>query len=226
MISIILIEPENSGNIGAVARVMKNFGFKDLVLINPKSKINQDSRNRAKHAQDILDSVKIKDFSYLKNFHTLIATTSKLGSDYNVPRSPILPDQLSSKLSSFVSKNKIGIVFGRESSGLTNEEINLCDFSVSIPASSVYPSLNLSHSVAIICYELFKFKKNITSHFVLASDNDKKHLLSLIDNFLDKLEFSVPSKKNTQKLVWKKVVGKSFLTKREAFALMGFFKKL
>lgn len=230
MISVILVEPENSGNIGAVARAMKNFGFSELVVINPKVKVNTiTSRKRAKHAEDIIKKAKIKDAKYLKSFDYLIATTSKLGTDYNIPRSPLAPSQLLEQLNpGLIKDKKIGVVFGRESQGLYNNEIAMCDFVVSIPSSSQYPSMNLSHAVTIILYELSKLdsSQKITDRFVYASSQDKEQLLKGVNKVIDSIKFSTESKKETQHIVWKRVIGKSFLTRREAFALIGFFKKL
>ena len=223
MISIILIEPETEGNIGAVARAMKNFGFNNLVLVNPKCKLGKEAKNRAKWANDILKKAKI--VKKMPKMHTLVATTSQLGTDYNIPRSPISPEQLSEKIN--INK-KIGIIFGRESSGLTNKELALSDFVVTIPSHKKYPTLNLSHSVAVICYELSKKhrKAKIGERIKAAEKKDKEHLLKLINNKLKNMEFATPSKRKTQKTIWKRIIGKSFLTKREAFALMGFIKKI
>ena len=86
MISVILIEPEHSSNVGAVARAMANFDFAELVLINPKcNHLDKDAILRAKHsALKILKNAKVKDFSYLKQFDYLIGTTAKIGTDYNI----------------------------------------------------------------------------------------------------------------------------------------------
>ena len=93
MIYIVLIEPEIEGNIGAIARSMKNFGLKNLILINPKADHTSDeARCRAKHAQDILDNIKIKDISFLKTMDNVFGTTAKLGTEYNIPRTPITPE--------------------------------------------------------------------------------------------------------------------------------------
>jgi TrmH family RNA methyltransferase len=208
----------NSGNVGAIARSMANFGFSKLILVNPKcNHLSQTSRNRAKWAQDVLKKAKI--MKKIPKFDTLVATTAQIGTDYNIPRSPISPKQLSS-----VCKGKIGIMFGRESSGLTNEEILQADFVVSIPASKKYPVMNLSHSVSVILYELSQ--EDHTSHIVLASSAEKKQIMKMLKSKLDKMDFKTKEKKQTQIKVWKRILGKSFLTKREAYALMGFFKKL
>jgi len=113
MISIVLIEPEWASNVGAVARVMGNYDFNNLILIDPKCNIDDlDAIKRAKHAVKILKKAKIKNWEYLDKFDYLIATTSKLGSDYNIPRSPINPEQLSEKINEGNLRNKkIGVVF-------------------------------------------------------------------------------------------------------------------
>ncbi|MEE9525976.1 MAG: RNA methyltransferase [Candidatus Woesearchaeota archaeon] len=218
MITIILVEPKNSGNVGAIARAMANFGFSKLVLVNPKcNHLSQTARNRAKWAQDVLKKAKV--VKKIPKVDTLIATTAKIGSDYNIPRSPISPSQLSK-----LAKGNIGLLFGRESIGLTNEEILQADFVVSIPASKKYPVMNLSHAVTILLYELSQ--EDHTSHIQLASEADKKQILKLLNQKMKKMSFATKEKKQTQIKVWKRMIGKSFLTKREAFALMGYFKKL
>ena len=228
MIEIILMEPRKQENLGAVARAMKNFDFENLVLINPKCKIGVKARKVAKHANDILDKAKIKKYDYLKNYDYLIGTTAILGTDYNIPRNTISIGQLSDKINKIKNKAKIGILIGRETIGLKNEEINLCDILVTIPSSKKYPTLNISHSAAIMLYEIFKKISNekSDSHINFATKKDKEIIQKYINKTLDKLEFSTKEKKETQKKVWKRVIGKAMLTKREAFAVMGFLRKL
>ncbi|MBI1969066.1 RNA methyltransferase [Candidatus Woesearchaeota archaeon] len=227
MISLILLEPEYPSNIGAVARVMANFGFSQLVLINPKCNyLHMDAVMRAKKGSSILKKAKIKDFSYLKTFHTLIGTTAQLGTGFNLPRSPMTLEQLAELLEGKRRAN-IGLLFGRESIGLKNKEIAQCDFMVTIPAEKQYPTLNISHAVAVVLYVLHrKFKEGHTDHILLASKRDKEQILKMLNEVLDTLEFSKPEKKETQKKVWKRIVGKAFLTRKEASSLMGFLRKL
>ena len=118
------------------------------------------------------------------------------------------------------------MIFGRESNGLTNKEVEECDFVVAIPSSKKYSALNLSHAVAILLYELAKSKEHISSHIVFASKAEKDQLMKLLKIALKKMEFTTPEKRQTQVKVWKRMLGKSFVTKREAYALMGFFKKI
>jgi len=224
-LTLVLVETSNPGNLGAVARVMANFNLSKLVLVNPKcSPKDIDALVRSKHAYQILKKAKIvKNLDDVRADY-LIATTAQLGTDYNIPRSPLSPELLTEKI-----KNKrFAVVFGREGDGLTNEEILKCDFSVAIPSSTKYPTLNLSHAVSIICYEIFKHskEKKLGGHINYASKKEKDVLLKTIYSVLNKIRFATKEKKQTQKIVWRRMLGKAVLTRREAFALMGFFKKL
>src|SRR3989344_5033915 len=118
MITVALIEPETPGNIGAAARVMANFGYSDLILVSPKCDyLSEEARIRAKHGLGVLKKAKLKDWNWLKRQDTLVATTAQIGRDYNIPRSPISPEQLAENV------HNATLVFGREGAGLSNEEI-------------------------------------------------------------------------------------------------------
>jgi len=227
MITVVLIEPEHPGNIGSVARVMANFGIRELVLIHPKCKINSDTRRLAKNANYIIDKAKVNGFSILGKFDYLVGTTSKLGTDYNIPRSPMTPDQLAGKLKGIKSK-KIALILGRESEGLRNNEVKLCDFMVTIPTSRNYKALNVSHALAVLLYEIYKEKntKEMLKPYTPISGKEKEQILKLLREAMKKMDFSNEKKKETQMKVWKRMVTKSFMTKREAYALMGFLKKI
>ncbi len=206
---------------------MKNFDFDKLVLVNPRcDHKSEEVKNRAKHAQDVLRKAKL--VKKIPKFDYVIGTTAKLGSDYNVNRLPLLPEQLAHKLMKLPNKVSVGLLFGREGIGLTNEEIMKCDLIVTIPSSKKYPTLNLSHSVGVILYELFKksSKETKLDRINPALNIDKKQIMKMLNKILNCLEFSTKEKKDTQKLVWKRVFNKAFLTRREAFVVMGFLRKV
>ena len=229
MISVILIEPENAGNLGAIARAMANFGLKELVLINPKCDImSKEAMDRAVHAKNILNEVITGDIDILSKFDYLIATTAKLGTDYNIPRSPVTPRQLAETLAGISTRSKIGLVIGRESTGMTNNEIRICDFVCTIPAFEKYPTLNISHALTILLYEIFTAagEKKIGEQIIPAGKPEKDAFFKELHKLLDEIEFSTKEKRETQKIVWQKLIGKSFLTKRELFSLFGFVRKL
>ncbi|MFA5797152.1 MAG: TrmJ/YjtD family RNA methyltransferase [Candidatus Woesearchaeota archaeon] len=239
-LTIILVEPEHPGNTGAIARAMKNFDCKNLILIRPLFKRdNEELRNRAKWANDVIDNAvilkgKTGTNTTLKNlrkkFDYLIATTAIIGRDYHIARSPITPEQLALRIAEINprSKTKIGILIGRESSGLTNDELAIADFTVTIPASKDYGTMNISHATTIILYELFKKtnSEHLTSHITPISGREKEQILKILNMQLKKMSFATPEKRETQRLVWKKLIAKGFLSKREAYALMGFLKKI
>jgi TrmH family RNA methyltransferase len=227
MLSIVLIEPETSGNLGSIARVMANFDVKELILVSPKCKIDSESRKFAKNAQNILDNAKTADIKILNEFDYLIATTSKLGTDYNIPKTPMTPKQLGDKLAEIKNK-KIALVLGRESDGLHNDEIQMCDFIVTIPASKKYDSLNISHALTIFLYEIKKktLSEEMLKPYTPISLREKDQIMKMLDSAMNRMDFKDDSKMQTQRSVWKRMISKTFMTRREAYALMGFLKKI
>jgi TrmH family RNA methyltransferase len=223
-ISIIFVEPETSGNIGALARVMANFSFKQLYLVSPKASVDAESRRRAKHGNFILKKAKIIDsFDKLPNlFDLLIGTTSKRGSDYNIPRMFIYPDMLAKYLA--YVEGKIGIIFGRESIGLTNKELRKCDIIVSIPSDETYSALNISHAAGILLYEIFK-QKNTSKKLTLASQTEKNILFKMFFEITKNI--SLPAKQiEHSNQVFFRVINRAFINKREIYSLIGAFRKI
>ena len=138
---------------------MANFDFKNLYLINP-CKLNDECYARAMHAQNIIDNARFFDSfkGAIDNLDYLIATSSiESKSDKKHLRNAVLLEDLPDKI--YELNGKIGIVFGREDYGLFNEEIASCDIMLKIPTSEKYPSMNLSHSVAVVLYTLYISKK-------------------------------------------------------------------
>ncbi len=228
MIYIVLIEPESEGNVGAVARVMHNFGFDKLVLINPRCDyLSEKALVRAMHGKDILRKAIITDFNFINTLDIKVGTTAKVGGKNHIFRTPLKPEEMSKMIVKSHRKSKIGLLFGRESIGLTNDEIRKCDYIVTIPANPKYPTLNLSHAVAILLYELFKnYKQSHIEHFELASSKEKEILFSLFDRLLEFLNFSTEEKKETQKIAFRRIIGKSHITKKEIYVLLGLFRKI
>ncbi len=220
---IIAQEFKTPGNIGALARVMKNFEFNNLVLLNPKcNHLDKESLDRATYAKEILKNAKI--INNLEDYDTLIGTTSILGTDYNLQRNPITPEQLS-KIN---FKGRVGLIIGREGDGMRNSELEKCDIIVTIPTSKKYPTMNVSHAATVILYELFKnsSKPKMGDNIKPATKDDKERIFKRFNETLNKLEFTTEHRKETQKTVWKKLIGKSNLTKRELMTLYGFLKKI
>ncbi|MBN1275830.1 RNA methyltransferase [Candidatus Woesearchaeota archaeon] len=226
MVRVVLVRPEHPGNVGAVARAMANFGFSDLVLVDPRcDHLSDESMQRAKHAKAVLRKAVTCASLEESGCDWLVATSGKLGSDENIPRLPLQPWQLAGRVMG-VRSRVVGVVFGPESSGLRNDELERCDAFLAIPTSKRYPILNLSHAVTVVLYELSIARQGEPLAYAPLDAEHKRVLLGLIDESLDSLPFQTPEKRETQRLVWHRLVGKSFLTRREGFSLMGFFKKV
>lgn len=229
MLSLCLIGIQNEGNLGAIARVMKNFGAEELILIDTKiNPLSKTALDRASHAADILKNARRETgFGVFKSYDLIIGTTANIGGIYNIPRLPLTPRQLGEQLRSHPKKNLL-LVLGREDRGLSNDELARCDVLVSIPASKTYPVMNVSHAAAVVLYEFFGAMSEQTSvsHITSASHKELEQTLKLANESIAALSFHTDIKTRTQERLWKKIIFKSFLTKRETFALMGFFKKL
>lgn len=149
-IFFILVEPAVPENVGASARAIKTMGFHFLRLVNPCDHLSDKARMLAHGSNDILESAQV--YSSLQEaaegLDLLIGTTA------NLKRSSKQDYHSSENLAAILAKKaaglkKVGIVFGREESGLTNEELQLCDMASSIPLAAPYPSINLGQAVMI-----------------------------------------------------------------------------
>ncbi|AFZ60472.1 RNA methyltransferase [Anabaena cylindrica FACHB-243] len=152
-IRIVLVEPAGPLNLGSIARVMKNFGLCNLVLVNPQcDRSSDDALKMAVHAKEILDSAIIVD-TLPQALQGCVRAIATIGRDYSGeiplenPRTT-LPWLLEEP------EKPVALIFGREDRGLSNEEINYAQKLVFIPTSPIYPSLNLATAVSICCYEL------------------------------------------------------------------------
>ncbi|MFH1786112.1 MAG: RNA methyltransferase [archaeon] len=220
MISVALITPKYSGNIGATARAMKNFGFSGLILVGKGIKIDSEARKYAVHAQDVLKGAKrYGSFDELRrNYDFLIGTTGiPTASDEHFHRISLTPEQLRKKASRL--NGKVAIVFGPEDIGLTNPQVRKCDLLVHIPTAKEYSVMNISHSAAVLLYELSDMP---TPKFRLASVREQEVLSSEIDLLLKEIGIR---NKPTVKMMFGRIFGRAVLTGREVNTLIGFFKE-
>ena len=201
----ILVKPQLGENIGACARAMKNFGFTNLHVVSPKINFpNHKAKATSVGAFDIINKAKVfnETKEAISNFDIVISLSAR--------RRDINKRHIS--LNDFVKllkKNKnsnYGLMFGPEASGLSNKDLSFANYILQIPTSPKFKSLNLSHSLTIICYEIFKvfneklFKKKSTN--IKISSKSKinsliKHLLGL----LDEKEFFLPNEKKQSMLL-------------------------
>ena len=153
-ISIILGEPKTPANIGATARCMMNMGMSRLVLVDPPVDPNKDAFKLAAGADEIVKQALVAPTleDAIAGQHMVIGTSRHAG---RLRRNIRSPREMSEHIASFVPGNNIAVVFGNEVNGLTNDQLALCHEIIAIPSSHDFPSLNLSHAVMVVAYELF-----------------------------------------------------------------------
>jgi tRNA/rRNA methyltransferase len=156
-LGIVLVEPRHHINVGYVARIMKNFGVSRLLMVNPIYDM-EEARRYAMHGYHILETAISTNFEELRrNSRMLVGTTAlKASSRLNIVRDTISPIRLAELIHEIPKKENIYIVFGREASGLMNSELQMCDIVLTNDTGTDYTTMNISHALAIILYEITK----------------------------------------------------------------------
>jgi len=183
-VQIVLVETSHPGNIGSVARAMKNMGLANLRLINPKKFPHQDATALAGNATDVLDNAKI--FSSIQeavNTSKVIYATSARERTIEWPT--LTANDAASEIQELVANEiEVSILFGREDRGLTNDELQLANKHLIIPAHPDYPVLNIAMSTQVVCYELYQAAlKNSVESWQDFPEYTSEELNNLIDHF-------------------------------------------
>ena len=182
-VSIILVAPQMGENIGATARAMKNFGLADLRIVNPRDGWPNDKAiAMSVGARDLIERAQIFNSitEAIKDLEYVYATTA---TPRNMNKSYVLAEDLATDLS---NRSNVGIMFGMESTGLSNEDIVLANKIVTIETVPDFSSLNIAHAVAVLCYQIFgkeKIENNL--QIELATHEDLNHFY---DNLFGQLE--------------------------------------
>ncbi len=230
-VGFILIKPQLPENIGFCARGLKNFGFKNLDLVNPQETWpNKKAIATSVRAKDILKKTKV--FSNIEdaiNKYDIVYASSARIRDINKKHLSF------NKFIESIKKNrkkKIAIIFGPEASGLSNDDISHANYIFKIPTNKKFESINLSHSVILICYEIFKsFKKSYFKKEKKLMDviNKKKlnTFLNFLENRLEKKGFFSPNeKKKTMLINLRNIFERTQLSNKELRILSSVFSKL
>ncbi len=197
-IHFILVRPQMGENIGSVARAIKNFNIKHLRIVNPRcSWPNNRALATSVGAKDILRSVRIFDSveKAISDLNLVFASTSRIR---KINKEIISVSNIKSKIR---KGKKIGVLFGPESSGLTNDEISCSNFLVKIPNNKNFSSLNLSHSAIIFCFEIFKHFTSKKNEYktgyksLIATKSEVNKFLNFVTKSLDKKGFLQPDHK-------------------------------
>jgi tRNA/rRNA methyltransferase len=153
---VVLVRPQFAGNVGAVARVMRNMGLSDLVLVEPLADTNdRQARQLSTHGEDILDNARtVADFGEAVADCVVVAATSARKGGLFRRQSVGLPDEIAPLLVEALPAGPVALVFGPERTGLTDAEVSRCHHLLHIPADPTYPALNLAQAATVCLYEL------------------------------------------------------------------------
>jgi tRNA/rRNA methyltransferase len=153
ILRIVLVEPREAGNIGAAARAMKNFGFDELWIVGEHPELLPVAGWWASGADDLLAGARFAPalMDAAGDAHVTVATTSMRGRTSPVT---FTPRTLAERFASLGADQTLALVFGREDSGLTREELVLCQHTAAIPANAAFPTMNLAQAICVFCYEL------------------------------------------------------------------------
>lgn len=153
---IILVEPQDAGNVGATARAMKNFGYTDLWIVGGKQRLDDVSAWWAAGATDVVDGASRAGTlgEALADCHMTVATTAVRARQVFEQLTPEDVARVASE--TLGEEHRLALVFGRERSGLTGAEVALCQRTAAIPTWPEFPTMNLAQSVVVFCYELGK----------------------------------------------------------------------
>ena len=154
-ISIVMVGTTHPGNIGAAARAMNNMCVNQLVLVSPQCPVGEVAYARASGAHSILDQSLTVDTleEAIQDCQLVIGSTARSRS---LSWPELSPSEMASKTWSLDNESKVAIVFGREQSGLTNDELQLCNYMVRIPTNPDFSSLNVASAIQVLCYEIYK----------------------------------------------------------------------
>ena len=225
-ISVILVRPRFPENIGSVARAMKNMGLRRLVLVDGCSPLHVNAYKLASGAEEILE--RAEEAPTLREAINDMGCVAGMTCRKGKGRSPVLsPKELVEKLVPLAQGNAVGLAFGSEKEGLTNEELSLCHLYVRIPSANDFPSLNLAQSVMVVCYELFMASTVVSELPVrLSSAGQLEKMFEHMEKTLIDIGFLDPKHPQPIMRVLRSLFGRSHMDAREVRILRGIWSQV
>ena len=226
---VVLSEPKGPMNVGSVARAMNNMGLKKLALVNPCDYTSEDARKMASGCNDTLLGASVHESTKdaVAEAGYVVGMTCRTGKQ----RQNILsPDQLATRLLDIAPKNKVALLFGTERTGLTNDEVALCDTLVYIPTSTLNVSLNLAQAVLLTCYEIFKLSEEGQSSDVeepeLATSGEIEQMYGHMEELFGRIGYLDPQNPNHIMMAIRNIFARAALDSRDVKILRGMIGKI
>ena len=225
-IKIVLASPRDSKNIGAVCRAIKNMGMTSLVITDSQSIDIREVEKLSEHAFDVFENAVIYDtLDQAVKEASLVAGITRRRGRFRKYFS-IEPDRLAERICETES-GEIALVFGNEEYGLTDQELSLCQVAVHIPSSDACPSLNLSHAVQVVVYEIFKAAgKSNTARFSPISGEQLEAVVKEVVGSLANIGFFTQVTDHDMSRFFKDIFGRAMLASDEADRILRIFEKI
>jgi tRNA/rRNA methyltransferase len=224
-IRVVLCEPLYGGNIGQVARAMVNFGLSRLVLVAPREHLTPEAYWMAREGKGVLEGAAIHPTleAALAEVGLAVATTRRVG---KYRRPAITPEEFANDVAPLTAGNDVAVVFGREDSGLTQTELGLCQWLVTIPASESFPSLNLAQAVLLMGYVLFRRSREATeatetAQLRLAGPAELERFYGHLHQTLEAIGFLTGDHAPSIFMTLRRIFGRANLESRDVAILRG-----
>lgn len=185
-IRVVLINTFHPGNIGAAARAMKNMGLSQLYLVDPEIFPSKEADSRAAGAKDLLENAVVVETleEAIADCQLVIGTSARTQRTFDLPLLPAREG--AEQIVGEAKSGQVALVFGRETMGLHNHELQQCNIHVYIPANPEYPVLNVSQAIQLLCYEIFMAAEN-KSYKSVQEEYPRQKEMSLFYEHLEKV---------------------------------------
>ena len=223
---IVLVEPREAGNVGAAARVMKNFGFEELWIVGEHPPLEPLAGWWASGADDVVAKARFAPTLHyaLADAKVTIATTSARGRTTPVD---LWPSQAATKFASLNGQDTMALVFGREDSGLTREEVMQCQRTAGIPTNPEFPTMNLAQAVGVFCFAIATRPAEAGPHTSVRPDAAiVERLHERAESLL--LEVGFLQENNPDRIYddLRALLGRADIDEREATILLGIIRQI
>lgn len=230
-LSIILVKPQGPLNIGSICRSMMNFGFSKLRLVDPcQEYLSLDAKKMAMGAFKILEQAELFDDlpSALHDIHIAFGTTRRFG---KYRKNFYTPSTAAEQINAIDDTTNAALVMGTEDSGLETKDLELCQHFITIPTHADYPSMNLSHSLSILIYEI-AMKSDAGKRFhdpipqPLAPGKDIEHMFDHMRKTLQDIDFLDPQNPDHILRTFRRLFGSASLTPRDINIIQGLMSRI
>ena len=229
-ISVVLVEPQGPLNIGSISRAMMNFGFSHLTLVNPQcDHLSNDALRMAVKTQSILENAKIVSTleAALEGVNVSFGTTRRFGKYRNLF---FAPDEAAEKIQATSDEARVALVMGREDKGLKTDELDLCQYFITLPTDETYPSMNLAQATSLCLYEMRKAilggkPQGIDERVPASSESLERMLRHMRQSLLD-IEYLDASNPDHILRTYRRIFGQGSLTEREVNILQGLWSRI